>query len=504
MNVLLILADQHLATCLGHEGHPQVKTPNLDRLAAQGVRFRRAYVQNTICTPSRTSILSGQYCHNHGYYGLSGPAPTHLPSFFSHFKSHGYRTAGIGNLHTPNEPRNWLENHVDVFLDYCESVDSKEFQTPYYDKLRKLGLIEQEDTYFFHHHPEFGIEGFPSPLPFELSQEGWSVEQTIEFMRRGEGKPFCVEVSLQRPHQPFTPDKRFWDMYPADLALPPTLDQDPSHRPPHFRDAYQYFRSFNWPLEPKNFLDGARRLWRGYLGCITHIDHAVGLLLDELDRTGLAKDTIVIYSADHGAYSGTHGISEKAPGICSDAVCRVPFIWRVPGVTPSDRASRQFAEAVDIAPTIAALCGLPPMETVDGKDLSPLLRGGDAPLREVAVTENPWSKSIYWRNWRFVHYQREMFDGQDFGELYDIDRDPDEMRNLYSDPKHRDVVEQCRRMLLEWLIGTTRVRTVWPVATGNPKRPGGDFWDYRTTADGKESNQAGPAQRKRDGLLNYL
>src|SRR3954469_11199397 len=136
-------------------------------------------------------------------------------------------------------------------------------------------------------------------------------------------------------------------MYPADLALPPTLNQDPSHRPPHFRAAYEFFRKVNWPLEPNNFEAGARRLWRGYLGSITHIDHAVGLILDELDRTGLAEDTIVIYSADHGASSGTHGIAEKQPGICSDAVCRVPSIWRVPGVTPANHRSSQLVEAAD-------------------------------------------------------------------------------------------------------------------------------------------------------------
>ena len=115
MNVLLIMADQHLATCLGHEGHPQVLTPNLDRLAAQSVRFRHAYTQSPLCTPSRTSILSGQYCHNHGCYAQEGPAPEPLPSLFSHFKRHGYRTAGVGKLNVPNHPRNWLEDHLDFF-----------------------------------------------------------------------------------------------------------------------------------------------------------------------------------------------------------------------------------------------------------------------------------------------------------------------------------------------------------------------------------------------------
>lgn len=499
MNVLLIMSDQHQAACAGYEGHPQAITPNLDRLAAEGTRFRQAYTQNPICTPSRTSILSGQYCHNHGYYGLGGPAPHALPSFFSHFKGHGYTTAGIGNLHVPNAPRNWLENHLDLFGDCFESVDGTPDRSPFYDKIRSLGLLEKEDFHFGEKNREYWMEGMPSQLPFELSQEGWCVEEAISFMNGLGDWPFCMEVSLERPHQPFYAAKQFWDMYPEDLAPPATIDQDPSGRPPHFREACQRFREMAWAIEPRTFEAGARRMWRAYLACITHVDHAVGLLLDHLDKTGLAKDTIVIYTADHGGYSGTHGIAEKAPGICSDAVCRVPSIWRVPDTDPAGAVCRQLVESVDIAPTIASLCGLPPMDTVDGRDITPLLRGGDDPVREVAVTEHPWSKGLRWKQWRFVHYQREMFDGRDVGELYDLEGDPDETRNLYDDPAHQDVVRECRRLLLEWLIGTTRVATVWPAADWT-KSP----FDYHTAGDGKESNAAGPALRVREGQINYI
>src|SRR5207247_1177119 len=109
LNVLYVISDQHQAACMGHEGHPQAITPNMDRLAAQGVRFPSAYTQNPICTPSRMSIFSGQYCHNHGYYGLNGPPPPFdLPSFLSPFRQPGYRTPAIGTVHTPDDPRTWL------------------------------------------------------------------------------------------------------------------------------------------------------------------------------------------------------------------------------------------------------------------------------------------------------------------------------------------------------------------------------------------------------------
>ena len=486
---------------MGCEGHPQVLTPAMDRLSREGVRFTSAYTQNPICTPSRVSIFSGQYCHNHGYYGLSGPRPVALPSFLSHFRAHGYRTAGIGNLHTPDDPRDWLEDHVDLFDDTFSSVDGVHQKSRWYDDLKARGLFEAEDFRFGEAHPEYFMEGMPSKLDFDDSQEGWCVRGAIRFMEECGDRPFCMQVSLERPHQVFYPSRRFWDLYPDDLALPPTLHQDPSGRPPHFRAAFDAFRRVRSPIEPRGFEEVARRLWRGYLACITQVDHALGLLLGYLDRTGLADRTVVVYHADHGGYSGTYGIQEKAPGICSEAVCRVPFLWRLPGAAPELRGAvcRELVESVDLAPTISALCGLPAMESVDGRDLTGLLRGAREAVRDVAVTEHPWSKALRWKQWRFVHYQPGMFGAEDVGELYDLSGDPTESRNLYHDGSHQGVVQECRRRLLEWLIGTSRVATVWP-AVDHSRRP----YDYRTAGDGKEASSAGPRLRAERGQLNYL
>jgi arylsulfatase len=502
-NVLFVVSDQHLATCTGYEGHPQAITPHMDRLAREGTRFTHAYTQNPICTPSRVSLFSGQYCHNHGYYGLSGPCPEKLPGFLGHFKANGYRTAAIGKLHMPNHPKDWLTDQVDLY-DECYDYGGK-FAcggSAYFKYLEKLGIRDKEDSIRL---SEFQgaqqDEGRPSQLPYEHSVEGWCVKEAVRFIDESQaaGKPFCMEVSLPRPHQCYTPDQQFWDLYPADLALPPTLNQDPSGRPPHFRSTVANAKNATGLIEPKGYEQVRRRVWRAYLACITQVDYALGQLLEHLDRTGLAENTIVIYGADHGAYSGTHGIPEKAPGICSESVCRVPYLWRVPGVARAGHVSRQLVENVDLAPTITALCGLPAMETVDGKDLTGLLKGGDEPVRTVAVTENPWSKSVRWDDWRFVHYQPEMFGGREVGELYNLRDDPDETRNLFADPACRDIVAEGRKRLLEWLIGSTRVVNVWPAIDWS-KTP----YDYRTAGDGKESNTAGPAYRAARNQLHYL
>ena len=470
-NVLFILSDQHNAKFLSHKGHPNARTPNLDRMAGEGVRFDGAITQNPICTPSRVSFLSGQYCHNHGYYGLSGPNPAGLPNLFSHFRRAGYATGAFGKIHCPEY---WVEDHCDVFHETCHcSIGGR--SAAYTAFLRRCDKEHLEDH---GHLPEFGIEkgrqkmeGRPSKLTFAESQEGWMTARAIEFMRAAAraGRPFFAHVSLPRPHQCTSPSEPFWSMYEGvDLVLPPSADCELAGKAPHLRAAAQRWRSGDWTLiEPRTFQAGRRRKLHGYLGAVSQVDHAVGLMLDWLREAGLADDTIAVYAADHGEYACEHGIMEKAPGICADAVTRVPFIWWAPGRVRAGHVADEVVEAVDLSSTLCALAGLAAMETSDGRDISHLLRGGSDPAGRIGVTEFAWSKSVRKGNWRLVYYPREMFaeeypDG--FGELYDLQADPWEMTNLYFDPEHRDMVRQMRRDLLDWLIATTRPVTVLPHA----------------------------------------
>lgn len=163
-------------------------------------------------------------------------------------------------------------------------------------------------------------------------------------------------------------------------------------------------------------------------------------------------------------------------------ILRTNCLWRVPGVTPPGMVNPALVENVDLAPTMVALAGLPPMPSADGKDLSALLAGGSGPVRDVAVTEHPQSKALRWKQWRFVNYPEEMI-GEDVGELYDIEQDPDETCNLYHDPDHQDVVSSCRKKLLDWLITTTRVKTAMVILNNNT----GERYEriYEMDGDGK-------------------
>jgi len=471
-NVLFVIADQHNAKILGHRGHPDVKTPHLDRLAADGMRFENAVVQNPICTPSRVSFLSGQYCHNHGYYGLGGPRPAGLPTVLGHFRRAGYTTAAIGKIHCPEY---WVEDDCDVFREAspgCSSGGNPEYRA-YLEQRGGLGAWQRSEGRRGSHGQ--CLDGFPSEQSYRDSPEGWVVTESIAFMARaaGEGRPFLLHASFPKPHQVYCPAQEFWDLYDGELTLPPNADYEMLHKAPHLKRMARSFRQAEWvEFEPRTYEAGRLRKLRGYLGCISHVDHAVGELLDWLRDNGLDGNTIVVYTSDHGDYACEHGIIEKAPGICADAITRVPLLWRWPGRVKAAHVAGELVESVDLSVTLCRLAGLPVLETSDGVDLSPLLAGGSGQVRRLAVTEFAWSKAVRKGDWRLVYYPPEMFAEEypsGFGELYDLAADPWEMRNLYFEPDRAEIVRELERDLLDWLVTTTR-----PCTTLGMDLPRGD------------------------------
>ena len=494
-NVLFILSDQHNAKVLGHKGHPDVLTPNLDRMAAEGVRFENAITQNSICTPSRVSYLSGQYCHNHGYYGLSGPNPGGLPTLLGHFRRAGYITAAIGKIHCPEY---WVEDDSDLFLETsgrCSIGGSPTYQA----YLEAEGLTEAYQKEVAAKSPTGGqlLDGFPTTMPYRATFEGWVASRAMGFMEHAlaAGRPFFVHASVPKPHQVYCPAQPFWDLYETEnLTLPPNADYEMVHQAPHLARTAERYRDGAWTVfEPKTFEAGRMRKLHGYLGAVSQVDHAVGEMLDFIREKGAAENTIVVYGSDHGDYACEHGIMEKAPGICHDAITRVPYIWHWPGHLEAGHVAHEVVEAVDLSTTLCALAGMETMETSDGVDISHLLRGERGEVHRIGVTEFAWSKSVRMGQYRCVYYPPQMFPEEypgGFGELYDLEGDPWEMHNLYFEPAYQDVISEMRTELLNWLITTTRPRTVnransggRPIMGNNAQR----IVRYRTTvnADGK-------------------
>jgi len=478
MNVLTLIVDQQHASWLGCAGHPHALTPNLDRLAAEGQRWTGHHAPAVLCTPSRVCVLSGQNCLNHGYYGISGPAPTGLPTLFGHFKAHGYRTAGIGKLHLPNRPHTWGLEDLDVYADSQSPARPGEMND-YNAYLEQHGLLELDDHKGYSVPELQGVQRHwdaqPSAVPLEHCVESWISNRAIEFLDQQDDRPFFMQLSYPRPHHCLSPDRTFWDLIPEDVPMPPTFGSDLSGRPDHFRERVEeHRRDIIWMSEPKTYEAGAQRAWRATLALVAQNDFFIGKVMEALKARGLYEDTLIVYTSDHGAYHGEYGLLEKAPGINSDAVCRVPLIWRMPGMKRSGECSA-LSSHVDLAPTLSELCGLPPMPTADGESLAGWLREG--PPRQAAeravVTECPLSKSIRIGDWRLVHTHRRLHDGRDVGELYHLAEDPDERHNRYYDPACGKRVAEMRRRLLEWMCETRRISNAWPPLPEDALMPDG-------------------------------
>lgn len=440
-------------------GHPDVQTPHLDRLAHEGSRFTHAYANNPICTPSRMSFLSGMYPSTHGYYGLYGQEPQHsLTSMFKHYKEQGYRTGALGKLHTP---RYWVEKD-------CQFVYDEFVEHPTY--LEGAGLYDVNDN-----RPFTGNrDGQTSHLPLEHSCEVALAKQTLRFMNNeGEPKdrgraedPWFAWVSFSRPHQPYTPSEPFASMYDHDrISLPPISESEKGD-----------ILSQRSQIQETEL----RKMVSAYYGLVSQIDYAIGMILDALEQRGELKNTVIVYTSDHGDYAGEHGLMEKKGGISYQAITRIPFIVRYPGQQAKGTVYNELIESVDVFPTLCELSGMDSPHTLQGISLLPILNGQEQDLRKDAYTENPYRKALATKQWRYVANLH----GQQDDELYDLQEDPWELHNKIHDSKYEPIRQQMLRKLLD-----RSVRASKPSTTIN-----GNWHDHVYDEDGRiDLNHCGQA-----------
>lgn len=502
-NIVFILSDQHNAKLLGCKQHPYVKTPYLDKMASNGVRFDNAITQNPICTPSRISYISGQYPHNHGYYGNSGPNPEGLPTLMGHFRNHGYATAAVGKIHCPEY---WVEDDCDTYIEVsgaCSIGGGPEYHR-YLEEEKVKETFDKEQ----YKSPWGGqsCDGIPSKLDYKYSREGFTISESLKFMKKAsqEQKPFCIHVSLPKPHQFYTPTQEFWDLYEGmELELPPNADYDMTGKAPHLIAKEKKWRGGGWEsFEPKTYEAARMRKYRAYIGCVSQVDYAVGQILEWLEQNGLEENTIVVYTSDHGDNACEHGIMEKAPGICTDAVTRIPAIWQWKGHLKEGHVASEIVETVDVSATLCSLAGIDRMETSDGKDITPLLQGEEKTIHSIGVTEFAWSKSVRKGNFRYIYYPREMFRAEypdGFGELYNLEEDPWEMKNLYFEEKYTKIVQEMQRDLMEWMVMTTRNKTLMGI-----RENAGKQWKRRYKNDVLKDGKLPPIQLRDMKTIEYL
>lgn len=423
-NVLLISIDDlnDWTGCLG--GHPQAKTPNIDRLAKRGTLFSNAHCQSPVCNPSRASLMTGRYPHSSGVYFLApdlkkAPVLKKVPTLPEVFAANGYETLAAGKLfHSGNE---------------------RFFQT-YGGTFGGFGPTPEEKISQPHGHPLWDWGAFPekdADMPDEKVAL-WAVEQ----LSTPKEKPFFLAVGFWRPHVPMFAPQKWFDLHPLDeIQLPTVLADDVADLPQYGRD----LTSLKHVAPTHEWLTGAgewKHAVQAYLASVSFADYQLGRVLDALDASPHADHTIIVLFSDHGFHLGEKERWAKR-SLWEDST-RVPLIVSAPGF-PQNQICEQPAELLDIFPTLLELAELSPTTPQEGQSLTPLMRDVEADWEHPAVTSfGPGNFSIRSRTHRFLQYH----DGSQ--ELYDHRSDPHEWHNLLHEEntiENQSLVAEFKKLL---------------------------------------------------------
>lgn len=434
LNVLFIMADD-MNTDLGTYGHPIVQSPNLDRLARRGVRFDRAYIQLPLCSPSRTSLLTGLRPDETRVYDLITHFRETIPDVVTlpqHFRNEGYFTARVGKVYHYGVPGQIGTSGLDDPVSWDEVVNP-------------IGRDKLDEHTITNITPQRGLGSALSwridPGPDEAQTDGKVASEAIRLLEENRGRPFFLAVGFYRPHTPYVAPEKYFDLYPLEtIPAPPDPMEDLQDIPV----AALWTRPPNWGLGDEEM----RRAIRAYYAAASFMDAQVGRVLDALERLGLAESTIVVFWSDHGYSLGEHGQWMKQS--LFERSARVPLIISVPGVTGGESSGRTV-EALDIYPTLVDLAGLPTPGHVQGRSLRPLLIKPHTPWPHPAFTQAPrrqgdyrfFGRSVRTERWRYTEWD----DGKRGVELYDHANDPGEITNLSGDPLYADTIASLRQLL---------------------------------------------------------
>lgn len=431
-NVLFLIFDD-LNCDLGSYGHPQVKSPNIDRLAARGRLFERAYCQYPLCGPSRASFMCGMYPDQTLVRRNAIYIREHVPNvqtMSQMFRDAGYFATRIGKIYHYNVPLHiGTSGHDDPYSwDYTINPRGRDTDKP--ETIFTLVKGQWGGTLSW--RADEGADAEQTDGIAALA----AVEQLQQYAR--DKRPFYLAVGLYRPHTPYVAPKKYFDMYPLDkIAVPKVPDGYLETLPEAARKSIRSKKDqIDLPEET------ARRAIQAYYASITFADAQLGIIVDALEKTGQAKNTVIVFTSDHGYHMGEHGHWQKTT--LFENAARVPLIIAGPGVQAVGKKTRSFAEMVDFYPTLAELCGLQPPPSVSGVSLVPTLKDPAAKPRESALTQFSNGYSLRTDRWRYTEWGE---DGAGGNELYDHQSDPAEMVNLAPRPAHAELIKQLSTQL---------------------------------------------------------
>ena len=505
-NFLFIITDQHRADWLGCMGHPVVKTPNIDALAARGTAFTDFHVAAPVCMPNRASLMTGRMPSVHGLRHNGYALPERANTFVDVLRKAGYDTALIGKSHLqpftedaprlPPQPEGRLiaeawkdhgEDHGKEEPDRYRASERYEFPTPYYgfdhvDMVTSHGdkCGGHYQQWFRQNYPDWEAlhdrsnelphdytcaQGYRTPIPEEGYPTAWIGARGVDYLkgRKGKETPFFAFVSFPDPHHPFNPPGKYWDMYSPDqfeVSLPYEAHQNPTPSMQNLSDRFEQGLTPPTLQSPYRATDQhVKEAMALTAGMISMIDDQVGLLIEALKESGQYDNTVIIFTSDHGDYLGDFNLMLKGP-LSFRGVTHVPMIWADPAGTKGAR-SDALASTIDIGASILDRVGEVPYNGFQGRSFLPVIQKGADHREDVFVEHHDGMaragfklaarvRTLITKTHRFTFYK-----GEDWGELYDLQSDPRETRNLWNDPAHAAVQAEMAMRLMTHLADQT-------------------------------------------------
>jgi len=490
-NILLITSDQQHHDTLGVT-NPLIRTPGLDRLASGGVRFERSYCSNPVCSPSRSSIITGLYPAWHNCWTIGVKLPEDVPTVGETFQANGYNSILVGKAHfqpLASQPGSesiecqpllrdldfWRKfhgpwygfNHVETARMHAHESHAGQHYAIW---MEEKGLDNWKD--YFQEWPRRKDDKYAGPeytrgsmawdIPEEFHHSHWVGERTVANIERSvsEDKPFFLWSSFFDPHPPYAVPEPWFGMYnPEDVPLGSYTEGEFDHMPPQYAKTREQHPDFStYREEGGHALHGfnshlhdegqLRRSMACYYGMISLMDAEIGRILDCLERLGIAENTLVVFSTDHGHYLGQHGLIAKGAFHYEDLL-RTPMLASWPGRLPAGAVCDALQSQVDYAPTFLSAAGIEVPGLMQGVNQLEVWSGDAERAREHLIVENRHNPTtVHLRTLVNDRYKLTVYRDAPYGELFDLEADPGELRNLWDDPAS---AELRSRLLLEFM-----------------------------------------------------
>lgn len=451
-NVLIIMTDEHRWDYMTAAGNRSpVPTPNIDRIVSRGVRFPNAVCPYPVCAASRMALLSGRYSHTTGVINNDDLLAWDVPTMASHFADRGYHTGLIGKAHFNdghshgyqyflgfNDWFMYLGPKVHCYADAIASNDNSYFFRTVNDNgsgLPELPGVWGDKLPWAGHVKRIGLA---SELELEDQFDAFVARESCRFLERYGSKPFFLCANFLKPHDPHHPPEPWADKYPISAQTMPPVGEIRQY------PKWIQRRIHDWQ---RNGPDDLKERRAGYRGNLAYVDTCIGEVYNTLERLGLLGNTIVIYTADHGEMDGDHGLYEK---FCLfRGSVRIPLVFSRPGTLPENKVSDALVEYIGIWPTLADLTGGAQPDAIDGRNFANVVRNPDAPGPEAVFSEYNLrsTNDCYMVRTRRYKYN---FNYNDIPELYDLEADPSENRNLGNDSSYAAIQNQLRDRLFAW------------------------------------------------------